>query len=266
MNMEPPSGILREVTSLSRLSHPYVLRYFNAWIEMTEDDETLRTLDANNEDEWLKGSSMANASTAPWDLRSDSVYRGDDLEASFSPDTSILKLDGSLPMENSSPNATSVLSSSPNASGRAPVHHLYIQTEYCNLDLRATILREARTTDPEDIWRRFRQILEGLAHIHGQGIVHRDLKPSNIFLRPDGDVRIGDLGLAIQPLSAPQAFDISEALDAKTIAVSEHTTAVGTFLYMAPEELLGASKGLPRFQYDEKVDIYSLGIILFELV
>jgi serine/threonine protein kinase len=82
-------------------------------------------------------------------------------------------------------------------------------------------------------------------------------------LRPDGDVRIGDLGLAIQPLSAPQA---SEALDAKAIAASEHTSAVGTFLYMAPEQLLGASKGVPRLQYDEKVDIYSLGIILFELV
>ena len=50
--------------------------------------------------------------------------------------------------------------------------------------------------DEDESWRLFRQILEGLVHIHSQGMIHRDLKPSNIFLDMSGNVKIGDFGLA----------------------------------------------------------------------
>ena len=265
---------------------------------MTEDDETLRTLDVNNEDEWAPNNDSAhrNASADLWSLRSDSVYRADDFVASYAPSSSPeavshfqLGMDGSL-FDNTLMGSTRAPSSSDAASATTVLHQLYIQTEFCDLDLRAHISGKSRIADSAEIWRIFRQIIEGLAHIHSQGIVHRDLKPSNIFIRPEGmcvganvssslmesqyalsmsgDVRIGDLGLAIQPLSAPLASDVVEALDDMSLEPNEldlHTTRVGTFLYMSPEQLLGASKGLSRFQYDEKVDIYSLGIILFEL-
>lgn len=72
---------------------------------------------------------------------------------------------------------------------------LYIQMEYCE----NKTLRDAIEEGVDDIeaWRLFRQILEGLAYIHNEGMIHRDLKPSNIFLDANGDVKIGDFGLAV---------------------------------------------------------------------
>lgn len=49
--------------------------------------------------------------------------------------------------------------------------------------------------DKESAWHLFRQIVEGLVHIHGQGIIHRDLTPNNIFFDARNDIKIGDFGL-----------------------------------------------------------------------
>lgn len=50
--------------------------------------------------------------------------------------------------------------------------------------------------DDRRLWRLFREIVEGLAYVHGQGMIHRDLKPENIFLDSNDHVKIGDFGLA----------------------------------------------------------------------
>ena len=91
-----------------------------------------------------------------------------------------------------------------------------------------------------DAW--FRGIASGVAHLHDHGIVHRDLKPGNIFVEHD-IVKIGDYGLS------------------KFISCSRRsgqTESVGTFHYMAPE----IGKGV----YGKEIDVYALGIILFELL
>jgi eukaryotic-like serine/threonine-protein kinase len=88
----------------------------------------------------------------------------------------------------------------------------------------------------------FAQIASGVAYLHSQGIVHRDLKPANIFLEDDF-VKIGDYGLS------------------KFISASRkagHTDSVGTFHYMAPE--------ISRGNYGKEVDIYALGVILYEML
>lgn len=88
------------------------------------------------------------------------------------------------------------------------------------------------------------QTLEALAHAHARGIVHRDLKPENVLLTTDGTVKLTDLGLA-------RAF-----ADAK----STHAGAVtGTVQYLAPEQI----RGEPA---DPRSDLYSLGIVTFELL
>jgi hypothetical protein len=87
-----------------------------------------------------------------------------------------------------------------------------------------------------------REIGKGLSYLHECGIVHRDLKPSNIFYE-NGYVKIGDYGLT------------------KAISTSQHvshTITVGTVHYMAPE--IGAG------HYDRSVDIYALGILLYEML
>lgn len=87
-----------------------------------------------------------------------------------------------------------------------------------------------------------REIAKGLSYLHECGIVHRDLKPSNIFYE-NGAVKIGDYGL-------------SKAINA--CQNSAQTITVGTVHYMAPE--IGAGR------YDRSVDIYALGILLYEMV
>ncbi len=87
-----------------------------------------------------------------------------------------------------------------------------------------------------------RELGKGLAYLHDRGIVHRDLKPGNIFYE-DGYVKIGDYGLS------------------KFMAASQHsgqTVSVGTVHYMAPEVGSG--------NYDRTIDIYALGVILYEML
>lgn len=88
----------------------------------------------------------------------------------------------------------SVGSGSKSSSQQQRTRVLYIQMEYCEKKTLRDVIDEGISED--EAWRLFRQILEGLVHIHSQGMIHRDLKPSNIFLDSNNDVKIGDFGLA----------------------------------------------------------------------
>lgn len=115
--------------------------------------------------------------------------------------------------------------------------------------------------NPERLWRLFREITEGLAHIHSQGMIHRDLKPVNIFLDSRDQVKIGDFGLATTSfLALQQSHDVNLSQNRGEIG-SSNTGKVGTALYVAPELMGKASKST----YNQKVDLYSLGIIFFEM-
>ncbi|KAK8958666.1 putative serine/threonine-protein kinase GCN2 [Platanthera guangdongensis] len=73
--------------------------------------------------------------------------------------------------------------------------YLYIQMEYCPRTLRQDFETYSASFDKDNTWHLFRQIVEGLAHIHSQGIIHRDLTPSNIFFDTRNEIKIGDFGL-----------------------------------------------------------------------
>ena len=68
--------------------------------------------------------------------------------------------------------------------------------EYCEKSTLRNCIDAGLYEDMNRVWRLFREIIEGLVHIHEQGMIHRDLKPVNIFLDSNDQVKIGDFGLA----------------------------------------------------------------------
>jgi eukaryotic-like serine/threonine-protein kinase len=90
------------------------------------------------------------------------------------------------------------------------------------------------------------QIAEGLAHAHRHGIVHRDVKPSNVLFAEEGSLKIADFGLA-------------KVASGENAGLTEAGIAIGTPPCMSPEQARGEF-------VDERSDIFSLGIILFELI
>uniref|UniRef100_A0A0D9R4Q6 eIF-2-alpha kinase GCN2 n=1 Tax=Chlorocebus sabaeus TaxID=60711 RepID=A0A0D9R4Q6_CHLSB len=142
------------------------------------------------------------------------------------------------------------------------VHYLYIQMEYCEKSTLRDTIDQGLYQDTVRLWRLFREILDGLAYIHEKGMIHRDLKPVNIFLDSDDHVKIGDFGLATDHL----AFSADSKQDDQTGDLiksdpSGHLTGmVGTALYVSPEV-----QGSTKSAYNQKVDLFSLGIIFFEM-
>ncbi len=93
----------------------------------------------------------------------------------------------------------------------------------------------------------FSQILDGFQYAHSQGVVHRDIKPSNLIITPENDVKILDFGIA----------KILDNNNNKSL--TQDGTRMGTVLYMSPEQVTGVP-------VDNRSDIYSLGVTLFQMV
>uniref|UniRef100_A0ABI7YGL3 non-specific serine/threonine protein kinase n=2 Tax=Felis catus TaxID=9685 RepID=A0ABI7YGL3_FELCA len=151
--------------------------------------------------------------------------------------------------------------SEPSATTEA-VHYLYIQMEYCEKSTLRDTIDQGLYQDTIRLWRLFREILDGLAYIHEKGMIHRDLKPVNIFLDSDDHVKIGDFGLATDHLAFTADGKQDDTADhlIKPDPSGHLTGMVGTALYVSPEV-----QGSTRPTYNQKVDLFSLGIIFFEM-
>ncbi len=122
---------------------------------------------------------------------------------------------------------------------------IYMVMEWCEGRLLRQILDEGRITQERAI-RIAIGVLDALDYIHSNGVVHRDLKPENIMVDEDDNIKLIDFGIA------------SDAA-AKRLTYANFTAAIGTPNYISPEQVKG-KRG------DGRSDIYSMGVILYEML
>ncbi|MCJ1393822.1 hypothetical protein MMC18_006698 [Xylographa bjoerkii] len=265
------SGVLSEIILLSSMNHPNVVRYYTAWIEeeRAEDDATVATVsdDSKSSSTSEIGASMIEfGHSAPGlDFISSSGYpkiefgyENDDDEhnsVAISGDSDDEDEDQLDSTDEALVAATTSQRRRRSSAQTSYKTTLYIQMEYCEKQTLRDLIRNDLHTNIEECWRLFRQILEGLAHVHSHGIIHRDLKPDNVFIDSSNNVRLGDFGLA-----RPGDYQAPNKSTSTVTANPGMTRSIGTSFYVAPE--VRSSGG---GHYNEKADMYSLGIILFEM-
>jgi len=137
------------------------------------------------------------------------------------------------------------------AGGPAP---LYIAEELVEGETLAERLRRGPLEVPE-VLRLGEQMADALGEAHARGIVHRDVKPSNLMLTPDGRLKVLDFGLARRHVWAGEPVGSG----AETWSKTAPGLIVGTPAYMAPEQIAGEA-------VDARVDVYSAGCVLYELL
>ncbi|KAK7935782.1 Protein kinase, partial [Apiospora marii] len=290
---------LKEVMTLSRLSHPAIVRYYDAWIERIPIDTYETDGDSSTEGPETQDDGTAESdgidiqfatSTGGLDfMSSTNAAGGFDFEASDSDsdDDDPTDEEDNDEEEDSDDEDEDELDTGsddddsasedqlPGSLRRTRSHQasyknvLYILMEYC--EKRASLPRDVPLSfqtlrdlisqglyqNTKEVWRLFREIVEGIVHIHSlHNLVHRDLKPENIFISLGADgvahVKIGDFGLATSG-HVNGNKGIMGSQDSKEMS------NVGTAIYLAPE--------LERSNIEDsrKIDMYALGIVFFEM-
>lgn len=260
--------LLQEVVLLSRLNHANIVRYFTAWLDDSPHDAEIHIDDSTSTEEVTSSSHGIHFNDLPsvgHDFMSSGKYANANIQFGEDSDD-----------EEAPKGADSVFESDSEEGGSGGKHRqasnrqydravsrgksqskttLYIQMEYCENHTLRDLVTHGLWENIEEQWRYFRQIVDGLAHMHSNGIIHRDLKPENIFIDIAKNPKIGDFGLATSGLlvsttKTPSAYQ----------SAGSNTQGIGTYFYTAPE--LNTHSGV---QYNAKVDMYALGIIFFEM-
>ena len=99
------------------------------------------------------------------------------------------------------------------------------------------------------------QTAQALAAAHSANIIHRDIKPENVMIRTDGIVKVLDFGLAKLVEAAP----LDAEAETRHLGLTQAGTVMGTVAYMSPEQARGNA-------VDSRTDIFSLGVMLYEMI
>ena len=128
--------------------------------------------------------------------------------------------------------------------GKDKTQHFYAM-EYMDGGSVEQLLKKKGRYSWEETIEQSRQIAFALEYAHNHGIIHRDLKPANLFLGKDGRLKLGDFGIA---------------RDTQATALTAAGRTVGTYAYMAPEQISG------KPPVSRKTDLYALGCVMFEML
>ncbi len=123
---------------------------------------------------------------------------------------------------------------------------MYIAMEYIEGDSLRSMERTEGGMPVEKALDLTRQLAETLVYMHSEGVVHRDLKPENVLVTAEGRTKVMDFGIALDE-------------SARRLTWSGLSSTIGTPDYMAPEQVSGR-------RGDVRTDIYSLGVILYEML
>lgn len=132
--------------------------------------------------------------------------------------------------------------------GRTAAGHFFIVMEHVEGTDLHQLIRHGRLELPQAL-SVVSQVCAALEFAHGKGFIHRDIKPANILVKADGTVKVGDFGIAKMMGGTPGAAGHDTLL----------TGAMGTPFYSAPEQMKGG-------KVDHRADIYSLGVMLYEML
>ncbi|CEM09741.1 unnamed protein product [Vitrella brassicaformis CCMP3155] len=254
---------LQEAALLPRLQHVYVVRYYAAWLESsTSPGDKLppgvSTLGVGVAD-WISSESPSMLGRGPHDDKGKGVGDKKGIGGREGEGGGKGGKEG---------NAAAAMESKT---------YLYIQMEFCGgRTLREAIDSGQMAKDRDLCWQIFRQLLEALLHIHHRGMIHRDLKPSNIFLDKSNNVKQTPSRSNSQTITitvakeggGPSTKDTATRAAAAAVQASVSdvlsqqqrlSSGVGTMFYQAPEQRESNT-------YDQKVDIFSLGVIFFEML
>ncbi|KAG8745969.1 hypothetical protein FRC10_006532 [Ceratobasidium sp. 414] len=298
------ANIHREINALSKLSHRYIVRYYTAWLETlqsdtrlpTDSDESSASSDTTEAPETLTNGSSTDEE-ALFNLDDlpppgSSPYTGTSFPGIHFRESSESRSRSSHGFDDSSDEdededipvlapPTTVKTAPPKVNPRI----LYIQMEFVEnqtLKEEYVLIQLVERKAPEggfdedDSWRLFRQLVEALVHLQQNRILHRDIKLSNIFIDAKGDIKIGDFGLAVDAVIPVETVDPPTPRvdkfhgeltygETNCFPLKAHLTTnagVGTSLYVAPEV---SSKRKKESRNQSKADLYSLGIVFFEL-
>ncbi|KAI8883131.1 kinase-like protein [Backusella circina FSU 941] len=300
----PYDRIFREIKNLARMEHPNIVRYYSSWLEYacyddqeeddSDDDEVeedsyfITSLESDSDDDKHPALNVLEKNKS-FSLQGVPFISFEDATPTRSFPRNVMK--------NTKKRKTS-------KDGLVLFIQMQLcpSTLQEYIRFRNQQLKTQSYFDNRRNIEIFRQLLEGAAYMHKQRLIHRDLKPGNIFLsRATGDrskqigprresellynstlspheiyefmtegkwvPKIGDFGLAadinLDDDDDAEIQNILPSVKPETTArckMANRTCGVGTRTYAAPEQL-----ATPPQPYDEKADIYSLGIIMFEL-
>ncbi|CAD8086836.1 unnamed protein product [Paramecium sonneborni] len=267
----------REAKYLARLSHPKIIRYFNSWVEVMQNkldsNKIMRKQEQDQNDFVIERNNFSfcdSQSNSKNELENLIMFKDTQNEQiSYSEQENEIQPKSRVNRKKQNYNTQNKKSTSQDEKKlEFDKIIFYIQTEFCQqtlenyLQQRNNELLKLKKKNIEKYQLKLQnyeneaklileQIIKGLDYLHNEcKLVHRDLKPGNIFMNSPEDVKIGDFGLVTK---LKQFYDFDD---------QDNNDDICTKMYAAPEQI---TKNINQAFYDQKSDIYALGLIILLL-